>query len=77
MGTPVFITINSASPETTAKLALSYYGRLHFFQPNKTPSDTPEVTPKEDIAYRFWEAVAAITGFGEPQALKKQSLRKP
>ncbi|CAG9932980.1 DNA sulfur modification protein DndB [Candidatus Nitrotoga arctica] len=37
----------------------------------------PEVTPKVEVAYRFWEAVTAISGFGEPQAREKTVAAQP
>lgn len=37
----------------------------------------PEVTPKANIAYRFWEAVSAIPGFGEAQAREKTVAAQP
>jgi len=36
-----------------------------------------DVTPKEDIAYRFWEAVTAIPGFGEDEARLKTVAAQP
>ncbi len=39
-----------------------------------TPSD---VTPKAEVAYRFWEAVSAIPGFGEAQAREKTLAAQP
>lgn len=47
---------------------------------NKTniASATPhEVTPRADIAYRYWEAVTAISGFGEAQAREKTVAAQP
>lgn len=37
----------------------------------------PDVTPKANIASRFWEAVSAIPGFGEPQAREKTIAAQP
>jgi hypothetical protein len=37
----------------------------------------PMVTPKADIAYRFWETIAAIPGFGEDGAREKTVAAQP
>lgn len=44
---------------------------------NIASATPPEVTPKVDVAYRFWEAVTAIPGFGEPQAREKTVAAQP
>jgi len=44
---------------------------------NIASATPPEVTPKADLAYRFWEAVSAIPGFGEPQAREKTVAAQP
>jgi len=44
---------------------------------NIASATPPEVTPKADIAYRFWEAVTAIPGFGEPQAREQTVAAQP
>lgn len=44
---------------------------------NIASATPPDVTPKMDIAYRFWEAVTAIPGFGEPQAREKTVAAQP
>jgi hypothetical protein len=44
---------------------------------NIASATPPEVTPKADIAYRFWEAVSAIPGFGETQAREKTVAAQP
>jgi hypothetical protein len=44
---------------------------------NIASATPPDVTPKADIAYRFWEAVTAIQGFGEPQAREKTVAAQP
>lgn len=44
---------------------------------NIASATPPEVTPKADVAYRFWEAVSAIPGFGEPQAREKTVAAQP
>lgn len=36
-----------------------------------------DVTPREDVAYRFWEAVTAISGFGEEEARLKTVAAQP
>lgn len=37
----------------------------------------PDVMPKADVAYHFWEAVTAIPGFGEEQAREKTVAAQP
>ncbi|MDP1978708.1 DNA sulfur modification protein DndB [Undibacterium sp.] len=44
---------------------------------NIASATPPDVTPKAEIAYRFWEAVTAIPGFGEPQAREKTVAAQP
>lgn len=44
---------------------------------NIASATPPEVTPKADIAYHFWEAVAAISGFGESQARERTVAAQP
>lgn len=47
---------------------------------NKTniASATPsEVAPRVDVAYRFWEAVTAIPGFGEERSREKTVAAQP
>lgn len=44
---------------------------------NIASATPPEVTPKVDIAFRLWEAVTAIPGFGEIQAREKTIAAQP
>lgn len=44
---------------------------------NIASATPPDVTPKVDIAYRFWEEVTAIPGFGETQAREKTVAAQP
>lgn len=44
---------------------------------NIASATPPEVTPKADIAYRFWETVLTIPGFGESQAREKTVAAQP
>lgn len=44
---------------------------------NIASATPPDVTPKIEIAYQFWEAVHAISGFGEEQARTKTVSAQP
>ncbi|TAK90301.1 MAG: hypothetical protein EPO06_09865 [Burkholderiaceae bacterium] len=68
---------HSDDGSVTRKDLVAINAILFLNKTNIASATPPEVTPKIEIAYRFWEAVTAIPGFGETQAREKTVAAQP